>query len=71
MTTLKEVFIPSTVTSIDNTAFAGTGLEQIYYAGTPDQWGKIKCVVSEYDIYENPILTKAVLYNSEKPDFYK
>jgi hypothetical protein len=67
--TLKEVFIPSTVTSIDNTAFACSGLEQIYYAGTPDQWGKIKCVVSEYDIYENPILTKAVIYNSEKPDF--
>lgn len=39
---LKEVFIPVSVTKIDNRAFYGcTTLTDVHYSGTKEQWDKI------------------------------
>lgn len=59
---LKTLFLPLSVTSIDNDAFACTGLEQIRYAGNREQWNSIECVVGPYDVYENPLLALPVAF---------
>lgn len=48
---LKEVSIPSTVTSIGDGAFLySTGLTDIYYNGTEEEWNKIQMGTSEDDV---------------------
>ena len=38
---LRTVTIPKTVTKIENGAFIGTGLTDVYYAGTEEEWNAI------------------------------
>ena len=48
---LKEVSIPSSVTSIGDGAFVySTGLTDIYYNGTEDEWNRIKMGTSEDNV---------------------
>lgn len=39
---IKELYIPSSVTSIDRYAFHSTSLTDIYYNGTQADWNNIK-----------------------------
>lgn len=39
---LHEVYLPATITLIDNGAFRGTYLTDIYFAGTEEQWKAIE-----------------------------
>lgn len=56
---LKQVYIPASVTEIGETAFYNSGVEDVYYGGSEEQWNKIE--ISDY----NDALTSATIhYNS-------
>jgi hypothetical protein len=40
-TSLTEVYLSSTITKINTTAFSGNVLSDIYYAGTQEQWNEL------------------------------
>lgn len=56
---LAKIYIPASVTSIEAVAFQRTGLKDVYYGGTAEQWKAIK--IGEYN---TPLTQAKIHYNS-------
>lgn len=56
---LTKIYIPASVTSIEAVAFQRTGLKDVYYGGTAEQWKAIK--IGEYNA---PLTQAKIHYNS-------
>ena len=60
---LKTVYLPKTLRSLWDDSFAASGVEIIYYAGSTDDWVKITREVNQYNIYEDPLQTKGIIFD--------
>lgn len=63
MQTLKTVYLPKSLKSVGDDSFAASVIETIYYAGSEDDWKNITTEYNQYNVYENPLETKPVIYN--------
>ena len=59
---LREITIPASVTSIGGAAFQNTGLTDVYYGGTEEQWKAIQ--IGEYN---NALTSATIHYNGGTP----
>lgn len=65
---LKSVFIPLSVTWIGDGIFFESGVEDIYYEGTKEQWEKITISTTDTGEYGNYAIFHATMhYNSPMP----
>ena len=59
---LVKVFIPASVTSIEYAAFWKSGVKEVYYGGTEEQWKAIR--MGEFN---NALTSAAIHFNSPEP----
>ena len=68
---LSGIYIPSNVKTINESAFLGTGLKNIYYAGTENEWNSIQIISTEDESgYYNGLRNSTVYYKSLPFDYY-
>lgn len=62
---LKSIFIPSSVTYIGGYAFSYSGLTDVYYDGTKEQWNAIEIVNNANEYPNNSLLIYATKHFSD------
>ncbi len=62
---LKEISIPSSVTYIGDCAFSYSGLTDVYYDGTKEQWNAIEIVNNTNEYANNDLLIYATKHFSD------
>ena len=62
---LREIVIPKSVTEIHEDAFWGTNLQNIYYAGTKEDWQNIKIIKNDTDFHDLVWQSASVHYEME------
>ena len=68
---LESIFIPTSVKTINESAFLNTGLKNIYYAGTENEWNSIQIISTEnVSGYYNGLRNATVHYDSLPFDYY-
>ena len=60
---LKKISFPKALKSINYSAFSGSGIEEVHYAGTRDEWEKVKIEAGN-----DPILQAGLYYSGWEKD---
>lgn len=80
---LKTLWIPRSMVKIEGLAFDRTGLTEVYYAGSEQEWNSVDCAAnafpsnvkihfnSEYNMINEGIVEQVSLYTSDGGETYK